>query len=261
MKARMRRQEIMDVLMEAGSAGVDDLAARFRVSRMTVHRDLDELEQAGFVRKVRGGASIQASSKFESDFRYRERLAIAEKRHIAAAAAASVEPGQTLMLDDGSTVAAMVEHLVERRPLTVVTGSFAVIRAFADCSGIELIALGGRYSTKFNGFFGLVAEEAIRSLRADVAFLSTSAILGTSAYHQDEGVVQVKRLMMAAAERRCLLADHAKFGRSALHFLADLADFDTVFTGEPLGPAAATPLAAAGIHPEVASAHGEDGHG
>ncbi|TIL68527.1 MAG: DeoR/GlpR transcriptional regulator, partial [Mesorhizobium sp.] len=86
MKSDSRRQGVMDFLMEAGTASVEDLAARFGVSKMTVHRDLDELEENGFLRKVRGGASIQPSGLFESDFRYRQKQAVGEKLRLAAAA-------------------------------------------------------------------------------------------------------------------------------------------------------------------------------
>lgn len=238
----------MDVLMEKGNANVDDLAGRFAVSRMTVHRDLVNLEQAGLLRRVRGGASIQFSSKFESDFRYRERVAAAEKARIAAAAASYIEPGQTLMLDHGSTAAAMVEHILLRRPLTVITNNLAVITHLSEKDGIDLISLGGLYSKRFYAFFGIVGDEALKSLRADVAFMSTSAIYGTAAFHQDQAVVQSKRLMIAASAKRYLLADRAKFGRSALHFVSDLSAFDIVLTSGRLSDDISAPLHAAGIN-------------
>jgi len=247
MKVDGRRQGILDLLMEAGAATVDDLSARFDVSRMTIHRDLDQLEQEGLLRKGRGGASMQASGQFESDFRYRQRLAGPEKQRIAAAAAALVEPGQTVIIDDSSTAGGMAKHLAEIRPLTVITNNLAVIQELAGAAGITLIALGGQYSKKFHGFFGLVADEALRSLRADIAFVSTSSIHGTRAFHQDQEVVQTKRLMLAAAERKYLLVDHGKFGRPALHFLNALDCFDAVLTGDKPEAAVGKALHEAGI--------------
>lgn len=235
MKLNGRRQGIMDALLAEGSATVDDLAARFAVSKMTIHRDLDELEAGGLLRKVRGGASIQSSAQFESDFRYRQTLASEEKDRIARAAVALVEPGQTVMIDDGSTAGGVARHLGEVRPLTVITNNLTVITTLAGTAGINLIALGGEYSKKFHGFFGIVCEEALRSLRADVAFLSSSAIHGAAAFHQNQEVVQSKRLMIVAAERRYLCVDHSKFGRPALHFLTELATFDEVLTGAAPG--------------------------
>lgn len=231
MKLDDRRRGIIDLLMETGSASVDELSFRFGVSRMTIHRDLDDLERDGLLRKLRGGASLQSDAQFESDFRYRQRQAVPEKRRIAALAAQFVEPGQTVMVDDSSTAGNLTRHLVDLRPLTVITNNLSVVQDLADEGGITVIAIGGQYSKKFHGFFGLPAEEALRSLRADIAFVSTSAIDGTSAFHQDQEVVQTKRLMIAGARRRYLLADHSKFGRTALHFMAPLAVFDAVVTG------------------------------
>ncbi|MCP8893868.1 DeoR/GlpR family DNA-binding transcription regulator [Shinella daejeonensis] len=247
MKPEERRRSIMDLLMEAGSASVEDMANRFGVSRMTIHRDLDDLEQAGLLRKVHGGASIESSPQFESDFRYRERIAQAEKSAIAARAAELVEPGQTVILDDSSTAGAMAPLLLDIRPLTVITNNLSAIVTLSGVPGVTLIALGGQFNKKFNGFFGIVTEEALKSLRADTAFLSTSAIEDARAFHQDQEVIQIKRQMLRSARRRYLLADREKFGRQALHFFTGLDAFDAVLTGGTVSPAAREALAEAGI--------------
>ena len=239
MKPDDRRQSIMDLLLEAGSASVEDMANRFGVSRMTIHRDLDDLEQTGLLRKVHGGASIESSPQFESDFRYRERIALGEKRAIAARAAGLVEPGQIVMLDDSSTVGAMAPLLLDLRPLTVITNNLAVINALSGVAGITLISLGGQFSKKFNGFFGIVAEEALKGLRADAAFLST--------FHQDQEVIQLKRRMLRSVRKKYLLADHDKFGRQALHFFTGLDAFDAVLTGASVSDAARQAVAEAGV--------------
>ncbi|RVQ16576.1 DeoR/GlpR family DNA-binding transcription regulator, partial [Sinorhizobium meliloti] len=145
MKPEDRRQAIMDVLMEAGTASVEELALRFGVSKMTVHRDLDDLEQAGLLRKVHGGASIQSSPQFESDFRYREKIATGEKRRLAQHAATLIEPGQSIIIDDSSTAGAIAGFVRDIRPLTVITNNLGVIADLSGAPGINLIALGGHY--------------------------------------------------------------------------------------------------------------------
>ena len=252
MKLEDRRQAIIEVLVEEGSASLDALSLRFGVSKMTIHRDLDDLEAAGLLRKVRGGATIEASSQFESDFRYRERCAVEEKRRIAKAAAAFVEPGMSVMIDDGSTSQLLAPHLAGCRPLTVITNNLAIIKALADAGGTTLIAIGGTYSKKFNGFFGIVSEDNLKGLRADMAFVSSSAIDRLSAFHQDQEVVQVKRQMIRSAARRYLLADHEKFGRTALHFLAGLDAFDGVVTGARPAPDTERELREGGIKLHIA---------
>lgn len=241
-RAEDRRQAIVDLLVERGSAGLEELANSFEVSRMTIHRDLDELEAAGLLRKVRGGATIEASAQFESDWRWRARQGSAEKRLIAAHAAALIEPGQSIMIDDSTTAAALSPHLAALRPLTVITNNLALMGALADQGGVTLIALGGTFSRKFNGFFGLQTDEALTGLRADLAFVSTSAISGRAAFHQDGEVVAIKRRMMRSATRCFLLAENAKFGKTALHFMAELDQFDGVVTGPDLDAGTARSL-------------------
>lgn len=242
----------MDALVEDRAVDLEVLADRFAVSKMTIHRDLDDLEHAGLLRKVRGGATIEAGTRFESDFRIREKQDSAAKSRMAKAALALVEPGMTVMINDGSTAAVLGAALEERRPITVITNNGAVVDRTKGMPGATLIALGGVFSAKFNGFFGIVTENALAQLRADIAFISAPAISGLHAFHMDDAVVRAKRAMMNAAERCCLLVNHQRFGRSALHLLANLGDFDTIITDAEPAPEDRTELDRAGIKITVA---------
>ncbi|MFD1798140.1 DeoR/GlpR transcriptional regulator [Paracoccus aurantiacus] len=230
MKREERRQSIMDLLVASRAADLDDLAERFAVSKMTIHRDLDDLEQAGLLRKVRGGATIEAGTQFESDFRFRELQDGDAKSRMARAALNLVEPGMTVMVNDGSMAALLGANLAEKAPLTVITNNAAVIDRLKDAPRVTLIALGGVYNAKFSGFFGVVTEQTLARLRADLAFISTPAIAGVQAFHMDDAVVGSKRAMMASSGRNVLLVNHSRFGRTALHVLADLAEFDAIIT-------------------------------
>ena len=247
MKRDERRQAIMDLLVGARAVDLDDLADRFAVSRMTIHRDLDDLEQAGLLRKVRGGATIEAGTQFESDFRIRALQDSDAKARMARAALDLVEPGMTVMVNDGSMAALLGANLTDKAPLTVITNNAAVIDRLKDAPRITLIALGGTYSAKFNGFFGVLTEKSIAELRADIAFLSSSAIDGRTAFHQDQEVLEVKRGMIASSASRYLMVDHRKFGRTALHRLADLDVFDGVVTSAALPQERADALRQDGI--------------
>jgi DeoR/GlpR family transcriptional regulator of sugar metabolism len=246
-KPEDRRRDIIEHLMAVGSDSVESLAARFGVSTMTVHRDLDVLKGEGLLRKMRGGATIESSGQFESDFRFRARVAAEEKRRIAARAAALLEPGTSVLVDDGSTSAQLVPFLAERRPLTVITNSQALIGGLTPATGIEIIALGGSYSRKFNGFFGMLTLAALANLRADAALVSSSAVEGRTAFHQDIEVLEVKRQMMASAVRSYLMVDHRKFGRTALHVMTDLGAFDGVVTTRAIGADRISTLVEQGI--------------
>lgn len=247
MKRDDRRQAIMDLLVAQRMVDLDALAERFAVSRMTIHRDLDDLEQAGMLRKVRGGATIEAGNQFESDFRFRQQQEGDAKRRMAEAALELVEPGMTVMINDGSMASVLGDMLTARRPLTVITNNAAIIDRLKAESGINLIAVGGSYSVKFNGFFGVVAEQALARLSADIAFISTPALAGSRVYHMDDDVIRSKRAMMANAARRCLLVNHKRFNHTALHAFADVGAFELVITDSDPPVDAREALKAAGV--------------
>lgn len=254
MKRERRIELITGLLSDHGSVEVEYLAQRFSVSKMTIHRDLDDLEQAGVLRKVRGGATIEAGTQFESDFRFRERQDREIKERIARQALEILEPGMTVMINDGSLAAVLGSMLPQKRPLTVITNNAAVLQQLRQESGITLIGLGGRYSPKFNGFFGLLTEQSLASLRADIAFVSAPAVSATQAFHMDDDVVRSKRAMLNAAERSCLMIIHRRFDHVALHVFADLAEFDWIITDGLPGRNVLDQLDAKGINLTVAAA-------
>jgi len=233
-KREERRQEIINLLVESRAVELDEVAARFGVSKMTIHRDLDDLERAGVLRKVRGGATIDAGTQFESDFRFRERQEADVKLMLARTGAGLVEPGMTVMINDGSMASVLGDVLCSKKPITIITNNAAIMERAKGISGVTLVGLGGTYSAKFNAYLGIVTEEALSRLRADIAFISAPAASERLAYHMDEAVVRAKRAMMASSRQACLLVNSRRFGHTALHVLADLAEFDTVISDNPL---------------------------
>ncbi|GHC38439.1 DeoR/GlpR family DNA-binding transcription regulator [Aidingimonas halophila] len=229
---KQRRRAMLDFIIQAGTAQVDELASAFGVSRMTVHRDLDTLVKQGLVHKQYGGVTTRSTNVVESNFQFRLRIADREKNELARAAAEFVQPGEAIMLDDSTTATYVARHLIAINPLTVISNGFGVIETLKDTQGIQVIGLGGDYRPRFNAFLGLLCEQSIGHLRANTVLMSVSAIHGTTAYLQDQEVVKVKRALMEAADRRILLVNSQKFGSSALNRLADLSEFDMILTDD-----------------------------
>jgi DeoR/GlpR family transcriptional regulator of sugar metabolism len=225
----IRRQSgIANFVFERGSAVIKDLAELFDVSLITIHRDLDELERQGMLRKLRGYVTAEPSSLFDSNVRYRLTAAMREKEALAKFALTRVEPGQSVLLDESTTALMVAKFLPGKAPLTVITNFVMILNALHEVTGIELISLGGEYLPSLAAFGGEICQASLGAVRADVLFMSTSAVSACVALHQDERTMAGKRAMMAAAKRRILLADHTKFGRVALHKLAPLGTFDLV---------------------------------
>jgi DeoR/GlpR family transcriptional regulator of sugar metabolism len=226
-----RQRRLIDEVMARGSVSISELSMMLDVSVMTVHRDLDELQSQGFLRKSRGVATALSSSVLESVDGFRRNQQPEEKLELAAAAFAYIEPGQSILLDDSTTVVPLLEMLPQRTPLTVVSNSLGVTKAIAGVEGIILVTLGGEYVDWCNSFLGKMTLDAIQGLQVDLAIVSTAAIIGDSCFNQSQDTTAVKRAMMDVSEQRILLVDHTKFGRRALHRLSKLNDFDVVIVG------------------------------
>jgi DeoR/GlpR family transcriptional regulator of sugar metabolism len=223
-----RQRAIADVVIAEGTVRIEQLVERFGTSLMTVHRDLDELENRGILRKGRGVATATSTSLIESSDVYRSSRQLAEKDAVALAAMDFVEPNQAIFLDDSTTVLHMAKFLPAKTPLTVITNVLTLINELANVRGITLLALGGEYYNWCSAFMGRMTTEAIANLRADTAIMSTSAITDDVAFHQTVATVDTKRAMFDSARTRILLADHTKFERRALHAIMPLSEFDTV---------------------------------
>ena len=254
-RRREQRQEQMSQFVIArGSATAADLAEEFAVSVNTIHRDLDDLERRGVVRKFHGGVTAQPSGVFETNVAYRLRQMVPEKQQVARQAARFVEPGMSILLDDSTTALQLIPHLAERTPLKVVTNYQEAMHRLSAIDGISLLGLGGEYDNQHDAFLGVMCLQCIDAIRVDACFISTSAARGADAYHQEERVVAFKRAMLDSAARRYLLLDHTKLEKVALHRLVPLSTFDAVVVDSGASEAALADLRQYQVPYEVAEA-------
>jgi len=229
-------------VLREGFTRIDDLVRTLDVSPMTVHRDLDALAQQGWLTKTRGGATANPSALVEAGVRDRAAALHAEKTAIGAAAAAMLGPGQAIFIDDSTTALTLVPHLAEHAPITVATNFLPVLTDLAGIPGVQVIVLGGTYFPLQEACFGLQTAEAIRALRADILFTSTTAVAQRACYDRSELTVLVKRTFMECSARTVLLVDHAKFGRPSPHLLCAVDAFDVVITDDNIDPVELTDL-------------------
>ena len=238
--------------MKNTTVNIQELAELFQVSAMTIHRDLDELEQQGVLRKVRGGATAQPTYLFESHLSYRANTCQEEKEAVATAALAYVEPGDAIMIDDSTTILTLARKLVDISHLTVITNFFSNVEALRASRQINLICLGGDYLYRYNAVFGDLCETMIASLRANTLFMSSSAVHDGYAFHQDETIVRVKRAMIESSSHRILLLDHTKLGKQALRQVVPLTVFDRVIVDALADPVEVERIRELGVTVEVA---------
>lgn len=257
-----RQRAISEAVMAEGAVRIDELAERFGTSQMTVHRDLDELEARGLLRKSRGMATALSSSLVESSDVFRSGQQRGEKQEIARAAIEFIEPGQAIFLDDSTTVLEMARLIPSRTPLTVITNVLTLINELKGTRGVSLVALGGSYYNWCSSFMGGTTIEAINKLRADVFIMSTAAITDDMCFFQSQATVDIKRAMFNSAAKRILLVDHTKFEKRALYALAPLTDFDVVVVDSKTKPEDISRLKSHNVHVVVAdgpAGHARDG--
>lgn len=237
-------------LQDAGGVTIAEITERFGVSRMTAHRDLDDLVHDGLARKVRGGASVTPSTLFESDVRFRTTQGAAAKQALCRAAAAWLDPGVALLVDESTTTLPLLELLGDVAPCTVVSNFRVALDQVAQAArgdDVEVIALGGRLHRRFDSYTGPLCVAQLEGIHADVYLTSTTGVAGGAAWHPDAEIAATKRAMLRAARTRLLLVDRSKLGRAALHRVADLESFDTVIVDGATPAAEVDRLAAAGV--------------
>ena len=227
-----RQEEIFRILATRAFASVAELAGEIDVSDMTVRRDLDALVEQGRVQRVFGGARVRDQSA--SEMLYTERLERDRqaKEAIAVEASALVRDGDSVALDASTTVVYLAREL-RARQVTVVTNSLLVARELAGGAG-QLIVLGGTYRPVARSLVGPMTEEGLRDLHVDQVFFSGKGVdarAGVTDSHLEE--VAVKRAMIASAAHVVALADHSKFGRVALHTVAQMQGVDLLVTDAP----------------------------
>jgi DeoR/GlpR family transcriptional regulator of sugar metabolism len=247
-----RQRAISEAVMAEGAIRIEQLAERFDISLMTVHRDLDELESRALIRKSRGVATALSSSLVESSDVFRLGQQQSEKEALARAVLDYIEPGQAIFLDDSTTVLKLAQMLPTKAPLTVITNVLTIMNVLNNVRGISLLALGGNYYNWCSAFMGRMTNEAISTLRADTFIMSTSAITDDTCFHQTLETVDTKRAMFEAAATRILLVDHTKFEKRALHALAHLTEYDLVIVDDKTDVAHIKRLRTQGVNVVVA---------
>lgn len=231
-----RQRRILDHVLAEGQASVAEIAALTGRSVMTVHRDLEDLANRQLLRRFHGGVSALPTSVFESSSEFRLQRRTAAKRALADAAAALVEPGMSIMLDDSTTVLGMTELLADRAPLTVVTNYRQVLERLADASDIRLIIIGGQYSRTHDSFIGPPDQTNVESYAVDIAFQSTSTMTGDMTFHQEQDIVSMKRVMLRCGSRRVLMMDGSKVGQTSLHRYVPVDAFTDVLLTDDADP-------------------------
>ena len=230
MLAEERLQRIVDMVGRKGTATVTELAAALDISESTIRRDLDKLDQAHRLVKVHGGATTRESAHLTRDLTLGERHGLhdEEKRAICAHAATLVEPDDFVYVDAGSTTEILLDMLPPTNPGYVTDSVSHALRLAGR--GLRVTVIGGELKSATESLVGPDALSCLARYHFTLGFWGTNGITEEAGLTSPEpNEAMVKRLSMERTERRYVLADATKFGRTSLVNFAPI-DRATILT-------------------------------
>jgi DeoR/GlpR family transcriptional regulator of sugar metabolism len=235
MLAIERRRKIISLLEEKNSVIVPELSKLFDVTEETVRRDLEKLEQDGFLKRTYGGAVINETINSELPLKVREVTNIEGKRAIGIKVAEYIEDGDTIMLDSSTTALKVAEKIKDKKKITVITNSVKVVSELANARDCQVISTGGSLRAGSVSFVGHLAEKCIQNFNVDKAIICCKGIdMIKGITDSNEMEAEVKKAMLGAAEKRFLVVDFTKFNKISFIKILKFEEINAVFTDRKL---------------------------
>ncbi len=216
-----------------GSVQVAPLAEEYDVSTQTIRKDLKYLEDCGIATRSYGGAILNTTvaSSSEEPVEKRKIKHSEEKQQIGRLAASLVQPGDSIILDSGTTTVQIAHYLPDSEEISVITNDFGVLAELAHKKNINIIVLGGQLRRKNMAFYGSQTEVAIEGFNANKFFLGVDGLhltKGVTTHHEEEAILN--RAMVKAADEVILVTDSSKYGRVCMHKVVGLEEASKIVT-------------------------------
>jgi DeoR/GlpR family transcriptional regulator of sugar metabolism len=214
---------------------IPDLCNLIQVSPATMRRDLAELESAGLISRINGGALLKG--QHFADYSEAHHISadpyLQPKKAIAEAAVTLVNPGDTIFIDPGSTNNQIANLLTSFSDISIVTNSIEIAYKFVAKKDISVIVCGGTIGEvdPRASIVGPLAEKMISMFRANIFFLGTSGIdIKHGITDPYLSAARIKEKMIEHSSKVVLVTDHSKFGRVNKAFVSSLDNIHHVIT-------------------------------
>lgn len=225
-----RIRQIKEILHRSKTVSIQELCDTLYCSASTIRRDLIDLEEAGVLRRTRGGATLVSANTSEFSDYVRRQENRDKKQTIAQIASDFIEDDMSIFMDSSSTVHYLCNTLYKYKNLIVITNSVLIPCTLADYENIRVFCTGGVLKQHSYSLIGNMSYEFIKNYKPDLCFLSCKALDPYGVYEADYQQTHVKKTMLANANRSILLADSSKFSGSAFISISDLEDIDKIIT-------------------------------
>jgi DeoR family transcriptional regulator of aga operon len=256
--APLRREQVLETVKRRRFASVSDLSSAFGVSEVTIRSDLDWLAEEGRLQRVRGGAVHGTTARLEMPFEASQDAFAAEKANIAVEAARLVEPGQTILLDIGTTIAAVARAIADRGDLhdvTVFTNGLLIAMALEPAiPQVNVLLTGGTLRRMQHSLVNPFGTTILEQVHGHIAFLGCNGIEPEAGVtNVSVGEAEIKRHIMKAARYRVLVADGSKVGQVSLVHVYPADELDLLITDASADPAVVAGLRDRGVDVRIVS--------
>jgi DeoR family glycerol-3-phosphate regulon repressor len=243
-----RQKKILAHIQGNGYASIEALAVEFNVTPQTIRRDMKNLCDLDLLKRYHGGAALGSSVQ---NLPYTDRQAICseEKVRIARLLASHIPDHASLFINIGTSTEAVARELLGHRGLRIVTNNLHVAMILSENPDFEIIIAGGSLRNRDLGITGEATVDFIRQFRADYGIIGISGIdHDGSLLDFDFHEVRVTKAIMDNSRKVLMIADHTKFGRSAMVRLGEISEITSVFTNDDLPPHFINLLKDAGVN-------------
>ncbi len=236
---------------------IAELAERFGVSGETVRRDVDELSEAGLINRAHGGVSAKEQGHYP-DFDERSSARLEERERIGRSARELVNPGDTVMIDSGSTTQQLARFLsFEEVRCTVITNSLPVAMTLGQSIAAEVILCPGDYLASEAAVVGVDTVDYLAGHQVDRCLIGASGVTPDGVGEEIRSFASIKRMMLRQSRERHLLIDSEKFGKPGLSRVGALSSLTSVVVDRAPGSDLNTALRGADVDVIVAPPLGE----
>lgn len=230
MSSNLRHREILNILNQNGSVSIKELKKLLFVSEATVRRDLVELEKAGALKRVFGGAQPVLNTNTQIPLFIRESLDSRAKDNICKQAATLIKEGNTVFLDGSSTVQYLVKYMATIKDIIVVTYSVKTAKLMCQ-NHIKTYCAGGLLIENSLVCTGSKTLEFAKQINTDICFISCKGVSNDGIFTDtSEEETAVRKAFMENSATRVMLMTQNKFGAKYMHTLCNSTDIDFLFS-------------------------------
>ena len=223
-----RLNRIEQYIIDHETVSLNKLCEVFDISLNTVRRDINELLARGAIRKVYGGVMAVDKARPVPAL-IRNDMNTDGKAVIGELAAMLIRDNDLVFIDSGSTTPYVIRHLAEKKNVTIISHSLAVLNEASHYSSLKLVAIGGEYNGKTDSFVGMSSIDTINNLIIRAALMAATGVsiengMSNTTYYEAE----IKRAVVKRSKSTVLMADYTKFDHDALLSFCRLEDVECV---------------------------------